>query len=363
MVNPLHAQEKVVSLKKEVMLKPRLVKLAFYIQQVSLQTGIIFSYNPKKINLQQNVILKNGMMKLPEVLNLLKEKGFSIKLVDNYVILSKASLNKNGNNNVDKIVSIQTSVRNEPENNLGKGAIINRNKKKPMVESQSSLNETGLIIKPNHTIDYQPIPISKGITSLSLDFSIKRPIVSNLTSSSGMKQVTVPLKKKPPYFINLGILVDESTFCGVTSQIGTPSIYGTLSINTDFKVSQFRYGLGSSLKVAKNLRLHLTANRGSQQKSFTNELTTLQVASITAKNQLTRFGISAEFSLSKKMGLLVGPFFNYLETNYFVTYNVANAYQAPYISYTLMNPYYSNGDSNIKTWLGFQASFIYKFTF
>lgn len=89
-VNPVHGQQPTQSLNKEIKIKGGLIQLDDLIEQVSRQSGLIFSYNPNKLDMKKKVYLRNGMVKLSEIISLLKKKGLALKIMENYIIMTAA---------------------------------------------------------------------------------------------------------------------------------------------------------------------------------------------------------------------------------------------------------------------------------
>lgn len=383
---------------KNIRLKPGFHRLDSVLQFASQQTGVVFSYNSKKINTRQNILLKDGVVSLAQILERLKqEKGVSVKIIENYIVITSTET--------------KASEKNTPAN-LGitksKPAVDPNNLKPGRIQSSPVTSKTVGKIKPDSNyvlakIDSLPIVAQKKIDTTSIVDSTsltngaiqpQQPIVKRAptpidsakklspTANTASKKNPLPEKKvskpkqatnKSPFFLKSGIVIDESLYLGAIAQIGFPLLYGTVSANTNFCVSQIRYGAGTSFKLNNKFQLHLNFNVGDLQKSGQFSDSSSTHVPITVKSQLTRVMIGLEHSVNKKIKIQFGLLFNNLKTNYLINsvpsdlhvfkesgdhlfYNI----NPPYV---ITNTYSPTSSSNIKTWLGLQVSVLYSLNF
>lgn len=332
-------------------------------------------------------------MSLAEILTLLKtEKAVSVKIIENYIIITPNDIN---HSDKKKPINLTASPRIIKPTNLKINQIQN-------LTADAKKNTDTIKISPNHTslkIDSLPKQELKNENTITVVDSTKAnnsiqppsPIVkptSNHVDSIKRSSSNVSLVKKEnstqsekkgskpklqinkaSLFLKSGITVDESLYAGISAQVGIPLLYGTISANTNFCVSQIRYGLGTSFKINKELQLHFNFNLGDLQKSGQFGDSTRVKSPIAVKSQLTRFMIAAEFSLTKKLKIQIGPVFNHLKTNYFINSVPSDLHvfkeNGDHLFYTINPPYvitntYSpTSNSNLKTWVGLQVSILY----
>lgn len=382
-------------LKKVIRLKPGLFRLDSLLQSASQQTGVVFSFNSKKLDTHQHVNIKSGILNLDKILALLKEeKGISIKIIENYIVINSTTTKE-----AEKKISLKSATpqRLVDLNRLKKVNIQNSIAEKKNTDTKE--NPTYKSLKADSSLKQErkkeiAIVIIDSIKTNNIDnnsaaHSAIKPS-SNLPVDSSKKTVVTakPEKKGPDkkeklrqtpikktsFFLKPAISADESFLLGTLIQIGLPVFYGTVSANTNFSISQIRYGLGTSLKINDNLRLHLNFNLGDLQKSSeVSDSSGYDKFPITIKSKLNRIGIAAEFSLSKKLLIQIGPMFNHLKTNYFINSLPSNLRifkgNGDQQFYTITPPYlisnsYSNtSNSNVKTWVGLQINLLYFLNF
>ena len=176
--------------------------------------------------------------------------------------------------------------------------------------------------------------------------------------------------KELPFWVKAGISLDETIYLGPTLQFGIPSIYGTFSYKTDFKLALLSYGLGTSFKLGKTLKLNLQVNTGYTSKFYDSAvLSGYDSASvqrgINAKSNLTRIGFLIEKNLTSRIILQGGLQYNLLTTKYSGVPVTENGNQLCAISppYLLTNSTNARGDSNVKSWIGLQVNLLYTFNF
>ncbi len=76
---------------KEVYLRAGTFRLDSLLANITQQTGVVFSYNAKKFDTHQGIRISSGIKDLKRFLEVLKkEKGFSIKVIENYVVITSA---------------------------------------------------------------------------------------------------------------------------------------------------------------------------------------------------------------------------------------------------------------------------------
>jgi hypothetical protein len=338
-------------------------------------------------------------MNLVSLLALLKDKnGLAVKLMENYIVITSVSPKVEEKiYPIKKVLEppISTTLRldktriHDPmakrDELMGHG-IETMNVPSNVDSLSRQLAKVVDSIK-TQSADEQPQSIMRLPVSLPPVDSSKRKFAGiekiekkDAKQKNEVSQKIKPVTDKLYIFVKSGLSIDESSFLGVTAQVGVSSFYGTVSANTDFSVSQIRYGVGVSMRPSKKLRLHILGDMGSMYKSFsidtsTSVLPSLQRNSVTVKGMLARVGISVEFPIAQKWVVQVGPYFNFLQTTYFIntlrgnlsTIRVASdgdqAFYTMKPPYLIGNTYSATSDSNVKTWIGLQVSVLYRLNF
>jgi len=179
--------------------------------------------------------------------------------------------------------------------------------------------------------------------------------------------------KSRSYFGRYGLSVDETTPLGLSAQVGLPYLFGSISVNTSFESSQFRYGLGTSVKIKEGLRLLLLFSQGNVNRSGQFPDSASTVYSIEVKSKLSRLTTAVEIPLNKKIKIQVGPMFNYLQTKYFINSQASSLQlfksEGDHLFYAIRPPYVMTNtfspttNSNFKTWIGLQVNLLYTLNF
>lgn len=384
---PAFGQNQVLDLNKEIRLKPGSIRLDSLLQSASQQTGAVFSYNSKKINTHQHIQLKDDLISLAKIFTLLKEeKGVSIKTLENYVIIP-TYIKQSGKKIPVKTAASQRINSANFKISQSPTADINSNKVKTSTSS-SSLKIDSLpkqeLKKKDETAITDSIkagngkvqnPSLTGNTVSTPSDSAKRTVLKKNSEKGNEKRpekkISTPKSSatEGSLFLKFGIAIDESLYTGILAQVGIPLLYATVSANTNYSVSQIRYGLGTSFKIRNDLQLHFNFNVGDLQKSGLSIDSARVKFPVEVKSQLTRFMVAAEFSPNKKLKIQVGPVLDYLKTNYFINSipsdlrtfrgNGDHLFYTLNPPYVITNTYSPTSNSNIKTWIGLQMSVLY----
>jgi len=392
LISVTFGQSQTLDTNKNIKLKPGSHRLDSLLLFASQQTGAVFSYNSKKINTHQHILLKDGIISITKILALLKEgNNVSIKIVENYIIITPTGI-KHSDKKIPvklaasprvidpshlKINQIQNSTADAK--NTDKVKIIPNydSLKIDSIPKEELKNEDTTAFadstKANHSTIQPLLPIAMP-PSIPVDSEKKSatkaiPPKENSTRPEKKLSKPKPLTNKISFFLKSGIAVDESLYTGFLAQVGMPLLYGTISANTNFSVSQIRYGLGTSFKINNKLELHFNFNLGDLQRSGQFSDSSRTKFPIAVKSQLTRYMIAVEFSPSKKLKIQIGPVFNQLKTNYFINSvpsdlhifkeNGDHLFYTINPPYVITNTYSSTSSSNIKTWIGLQVNVLY----
>ncbi|HTH55029.1 MAG TPA: hypothetical protein VL728_03235 [Cyclobacteriaceae bacterium] len=366
------------------------MRLDSLLKKVSKQTGLVFSYNSRKINPSLLLSFTTREKTLKEILSIIKEKtGLDYLLADNHIVLKsvkrveaiavKPSTVKEEQADISKAApppvnnaartNTQDSIANHKTSNVGEDSTAI-----PTVDSEIGISDS---IKKQE--------LSSDSTKRQLPTSSPRPSAAKEDSAVQKSKKPSPVKSEKskarmPLQMKVGIGADETTYLGSTLQLGVPALYGTISYKTDFVVGLFSYGLGTSIKVNETWRVNLYGNTGNVSRSY-DSLTYTFVDStivarhriIVAKGTLIRVGISVEKKINSRLSIQGGIQYNSLTTKY--SLNGIPIPIGPYGSnadkeiyalappYSLSNSYGPSTTSNVKSWLGVQVGLFYLINF
>ncbi len=388
------------------------IRLDSLLKKISQQARFTYSYNARKVNRNLRLSFHAKNYSIEEILMKIKDKtGLDYSVADNHIILKPvspissplvapampASLKDKKQNESLKAFKSQPTIaldssriKSKPKDqdsikqNITPGQINLKDEKRfekidpEITEAKDSVKKINLPIQT--LMNVRSLKKSKQDETLKIDSSIR-------LSKTKPNQPVNQKKERMPLSIKLkaGISIDETTYLGPTVQLGVQSFYGTASYKTDFSLWLLSYGLGTSFKISKSLRVSLFVNTGNVSKAFniiskapgdtsTTIYDTVRVnSSIVAKSQLTRIGIMLEKKISPRMTLQAGIQYNTLSTNYIV--NGASSsigfagsdadkkihtLQPPYLQ---SNSYTPTSSSTIKSWMGIQVNLLYAIDF
>lgn len=203
-----------------------------------------------------------------------------------------------------------------------------------------------------------------------------KPSITLLLKPAIMAQRPTPSPQKTRWFADGGFTADDVLYLNASITAGHKYLHGFFSWSSSFKVSGFRYGLGSMVPLNDEWRIGMLVTTGKLNRSidFSGVRDTLK--NITVKSELHRLAIQVEKSLRPNLVVKAGPVFNLLKSSYYqdgtpVTvatsgYEGTNGDREFYTVrplYTLSNSYKDTESTNTKTWIGFQVSLCYRFNF
>src|SRR5579871_4858267 len=84
----VHANGQIIDLSKPIRVKSGLISLDSALRATSLQAGVVFSFNSKKINTKQRINLGGNEFTLAQFLSQLEKKDLKIKIIENYIVLT-----------------------------------------------------------------------------------------------------------------------------------------------------------------------------------------------------------------------------------------------------------------------------------
>lgn len=371
----------------KIQLKKGTTRLDSAMLQVKKQTKVVFSFNPKRLATWQKIYINPTVKTLADFIGLLKtETRVSVKLIENYIVIGSPPK-----------TSTKTAVDDAPIITVTQKKIIEKEKEQvvhakavtePLLVKDSIKNE---ITSDNTRVKDSVIVLVDTLTTLGSDslksqkpssrmpgdsIQFDKVVVSAPSLADTIKKVEPKpkkTKKKINPFLKFGVGADDSSILGAGIQVGIPIFYATLTGNSNFRASHFRYGAGTSFMLNSNMRFHVVANTGyvNREGHFIDVYGDRY--SIAVESKLHRAGSGLEFRMPNKFSIQVLLQYNYLTNKYFIDGEPSNLEQfnntGDEIFYTI-KPLYVITDtfsptssSNIKTWMGLQLNLFYRIDF
>ena len=412
----IQAQESTALLQKQVRITNTLLSIDSLSRLITAQTGVFLSFNSNKVEAGKKITTRKRLYAVSELVELIKSNtGSDYKIYKDHVIFHGG----------DKIKGTTAgSLRQTPSNQAAakRESSAGNHKNKAFLDksSQSSTKSaTTVEIKkatssqlPTTTAEIKRPNTAKSNQSPgTTETQIKSTSLTENIAPSTQTQVTTekspfplePLKASPPmpkpsitllfkpalttrqpsispqrtrWFADAGVTVDDVLYLNTYITAGHKFLHGFFSWSSSFKVSGFRYGLGSMIPLNDDWRVGLMVTTGKLNRdvNFSGVRDTLK--NVMVKSDLHRLAIQVEKSIRPNLIVKAGPVFNLLKSSYYqegtpVTiatsgYEGTNGDREIYSVkplYTLSNSYKDTESSNTKTWIGFQVSLCYRFNF
>jgi hypothetical protein len=364
----MQAQENRAPLQKQVRIMNTLFSIDSLSRLITVQSGVFLSFNSNKVAAGRKIVTQKRSYAVAELLDLIKSNtGSDYKIYKDHVIFHGG----------DKTIPV--SLVNKPSSAKPKTATSISAAKSSRTSTRSSRNptantETHLPQKPTANTETQfnnaPLDLEP------LKTTMQKPSITLLLKPAIIAQHPTPFPKKTRWFADAGFTVDDVLYLNTSITAGHKFLHGFFSWSSSFKVSGFRYGLGSMVPLNDKWRIGLMVTTGKLKRNinFADARDTLN--GITVKSELHRLAIQVEKSLRPNLIVKAGPVFNLLRSSYYqdgtpVTiatsgYEGTNGDREFYTVrplYTLSNSYKNTESANTKTWLGFQVSLCYRFNF
>ncbi|MBC9934315.1 hypothetical protein [Chitinophaga qingshengii] len=187
-----------------------------------------------------------------------------------------------------------------------------------------------------------------------------RAFVGTKDGNSAQREGLIP-------FAGIGVSVEESYFVNAQAQAGMPFLYAMASWGTGSNASGLRYGLGSSVRLSDDWRLHLQATTGKMQANYDSAIAIVKEI----RMKWHKLALTGERRLNDHFYLQGGISFNMLQSSYY-TMGKPAPLTGPEESlpvrifkpiYTLSNTVSDDGTENTKMWLGAQIGIQYRLHF
>ena len=338
----------------------RLDSLSAYI---SRETGVVFSFNAAKIDPAQKLSMPRMPVTVSELLTHLRNRyQLSFTVTGNYVILRNESPRQ------------LLLPRQQPGSAATKAPRTVANKLQPHYAPR---NKKAAVV-----IDSTQLPVQRIRLHEIYQLAPSAPVLLTATRIQPIATLSLPVtgsvakiglpKGSSRFFMATGIAADDAFYFSPGINAGFPWLYATGRWNTNFHVSGFSYGLGTSIRLSGQWRMCIDVTTGSLAKDYPAAADTLANSNIGVKGRLSRLELQAEKALNKRLCLRFGPVLNLLHTTYYLNgektapenmifprQEIENNYYLIKPIYTISNSYSDQSVSNNKIWIGFRAGLYF----
>ena len=325
------------SLQQKIIVPVESIRFDSLLHLISKQSGVKFSLNARKFPPSRIIHVKKGSQRVAQLLADIKARtGIYYTLLGSHIILADNPPHKK-----EEVVP----------------PVVHYHKKispaKPAAIVPIEFHSLAGVFRSNDTpsIHIHAIPPRKLLQV------INKPV------SAGKSRVELPL------FVKAGVTAEEFFYINTGVQAGLPFLYAITSYNSNFKYSNFRYGLGTSIRLADAWRMHLMVTTGNRIKQAFDSTSMNRLV----KMRLNKAAIVAERTFNSRFTLQLGLSFNNLQTKYYL-----NGEEAPLTfpeetadkrfnflkpPYAISSNYSPLSSSYRKLWIGLQAGLYYNIHF
>ena len=355
LVTAASAQSVTPSLHKNVTLSAGNLRFDRLLHLITQQTGIKFSLNTQKFKPSRIIHVQRGIQRVDELLTEIKNStGIDYTLLGDHIIFIDRPAVK------AVAVSNVVAVRKA-------GTTTNAAATKNAVTAAKE--ETGPVFIPNPvglaSTDMRVYPIQADKNSL-----VKVDTIS-ATPKNQLPRKHVPTPTRSGFFVDAGLMVDETFYVNPSLRAGWPFLYGIAQWSTNFTVSGFRYGVGGALRLNDQWQIGLMATTGVNSKEYPENINGSLPIPITIKTSLQKIGLQAQTKINGHLQLQFGPVLNILSTKYYNPLGtptplfVSESDVAEYIKppYTIRDTYSPISAQNTRIWIGLQAGLFYEINF
>lgn len=384
------AQQGSINLHKPVVVQATYIQLDSLLRLITKQTGAKFSLNSRKFPANRSILINQHKQTIEDLLQTIKRNtgvyyallGDHIILLDNPPPVKKSdpvATNKKPYTVPARLpAKTSTSQSRLPSNKptTVKPAATIRKSQSPVTTTDTANKK--ITAEPETPAGKKDITTSDNLTNKAgtatlahKDSTIKKPAAKSRTTAGNNNPASKnkPEKERPSIisdlFVKPGFSADDVFYVSPTLHIGHPYLYGIASWSTNFKISGFRYGAGSSISFNEDWRLHLQFTTGSYSSS----------AADTAnlhwefKTKLHKAGILLEKKLNDQFSIQFGPVLNIMQLTFyrngekaspgFTEEKVNKKFTLIRPIYTLSDNYTPNNVKSTKFWVGLQVSILY----
>ena len=392
-----YGQQGSINLKKMVVVPSNAIPLDSLLHLIKRQTGVKFSINTRKIPPTKFIRIKNARQPIEGVLQEIKQNTgvYYAILGDHIILLDNPPPSRQKEKSIHPIPVSHSRPKPSASPNR-----ITRPIKKTVVTRADSIPAVTILqdsLNKKTSSNSSPTPLVKilpqSIADSSLYRSVAGDIVKTITADGPKKDIPIPqppLRKrsgaltsqsmpasknqteKQPFinnlFVKAGIAADDIFYCSPTIQFGIPYVYGIASWNSNFTISGLRYGVGGSISLSDQWKLHLQLTTGNLSSKFDTIPQSWEF-----KTRLHRAALLAEATLGNRFTIQFGPIMNVMKWTFYrngeksspgiSTAHVDQKFNLIQPVYTISDNYSMNVSKSTKTWIGLQVCIFYNFNF
>jgi hypothetical protein len=394
-----YGQQGSINLKKMVVVPSNAIPLDTLLHLIKRQTGVKFSINTRKIPPTKFIRIKNARQPIEGVLQEIKQNTgvYYAILGDHIILLDNPPPARQKEKSIHPIPVSHSHPKPSASSNritrpikktIVKKTVVIRTDSIPTVSiPQDSLNKktspnsnpAPLVKIPPPSIADSPYRSVSGDTVKTItaddpkkNIPIPQPPVRKRSGASQSMPASKNQTEKQPFinnlFVKAGISADDIFYCSPTLQFGIPYVYGIASWNSNFTISGLRYGVGSSIPLSDQWKLHLQLTTGNLSSKFDTIPQSWEF-----KTRLHRAALIAEANLGNRFTIQFGPIMNVMKLTFYrngeksspgiSTAHVDQKFNLIQPVYTISDNYSMNVSKSTKTWIGLQVCIFYNFNF
>jgi hypothetical protein len=357
--------------------------------KIARQSGFIFSFNATVINPTKRIELQGAPIRLKALLLYLDHHYHLLsRMYGNHIILHHDAPAKHPASRV-----VRTKRKQQADKKSIQSVTIDSARASPVQQASANLSELPLITSPiRFKTTPVPVPLSvvmhhdkRSVAAVKSHGVAPGPphmkpapspaIAADRQKSKKLQKNRISIRKAgSEFFASAGLTANETFYLGPQINAGLPWLYGIAGWRTNFDVSGFSYGMGTSVQLSDSWALQLTATSGTLSNHYRWSSHDTLIGSIQAKGRLTRLGLLATVQINSRWKIQFGPVFNLLKTAHHSQADSAWAtstlppstdmrkkYYLLRPPYTLSDTYNDKSATGKKTWIGLQIGLFYRF--
>ena len=428
-----NAQTVPPSLDKQVHVPAKEVNIITLGDLITAQTGFILSFNAQTIIAQKRLRLQHSSYSIRQLLSMIKEATSArYTIYREHVIFHRVTNNTVSTLNTNHTANTRVRQIKLPATKLSGNIVHHRTSSLPeqtlnkthlqsdgqadqqtaVPSSRSSNNSDSTyqgIITADHTdsktgtttnmmsgtitggsmnkmaSDSRPTYNRPYLLSYLTPATIAVPAIKPATPvflpvTSAVQPHKQPYKHEKPGlfkpFVLAGFGTDEIFYANLQAKAGLTLIYGIANWSSNFSVSGFRYGAGSSYPLRNGWLIQLEATTGKLAKETSvrrNSDTATAGIPLDVRSRLQKISFFAQKSIAQHLSVYAGPVFNHLKSAYLLNNRqvsqatITQTTVATEKDYSTVKPLYTLSNSaseeaeNIKTWIGLRIGINYRF--
>jgi hypothetical protein len=381
-----YAQNHGTPLQKKILIKEHDLSVEALCNRITSQTGLVFSFNSQKITLRRQIHLTRPSYPVEELLALIQKTiGADYHFYKEHIIFRHQQ--QQPNLAAHKPVQKKSARRAPVPAQLPPVSALATVPPTPLPASLYTYDAA--TASPERTaVDASPemITTTGDLTKTTIISASKityRPPQPAAVAVAPATAKNTSAGYKPVWYTQAGIAANDVFYLNTFIKAGLPFIHGIVQWGSNFSLSGFRYGLGSSFPIKNNWRIHFEITAGNLSRKV--PLTIADVlpdttgtgsppGQLTVRSQLFQLGLFAEKKINDHLQLSIGIMPDYLKNTYYLN-DIETALQtaAPRVkdpenrfytikpAYTISHSFNPTKPVSSSTWIGFQLGLCYKF--